>query len=81
MTLQVVFGMMNIGTNPTINDKGRSIEVHFFEYNEDLYNHKLKIEFLKRLRNEQKFKNLEALKSQLREDRKSALEYIEKMNA
>ena len=78
---RVVFGMMNIGTNPTINDKGRSIEVHFFEYNEDLYNHKLKIEFLKRLRNEQKFKNLEALKSQLREDRKSALEYIEKMNA
>lgn len=78
---RVVFGMINIGTNPTINDKGRSIEVHFFEYNEDLYNHKLKIEFLKRLRNEQKFKNLEALKSQLREDRKSALEYIEKMNA
>lgn len=78
---RVVFGMMNIGTNPTINDKGRSIEVHFFEYNEDLYNHKLKIEFLQRLRNEQKFKNLEALKSQLREDRKSALEYIEKMNA
>lgn len=81
LNCRVVFGMMNIGTNPTINDKGRSIEVHFFEYNEDLYNHKLKIEFLKRLRNEQKFKNLEALKSQLREDRKSALEYIEKMNA
>ncbi|MCA0152594.1 bifunctional riboflavin kinase/FAD synthetase [Winogradskyella vincentii] len=77
---RIVFGMMNIGTNPTISDKGRSIEVHFFDYNEDLYNQKLKIEFLKRLRNEQKFKNLEALKSQLREDRKSALEYIEKMN-
>ena len=62
---RIVFGMMNIGTNPTISDKGRSIEVHFFDYNEDLYNQKLKIEFLKRLRNEQKFKNLEALKSQL----------------
>ena len=75
-----IFGMMNIGTNPTISDKGRSIEVHFFDFNEDIYNQKLKIEFIKRLRSEQKFKNIEALKSQLNVDKKNALDYIKKMN-
>ncbi|WP_411894168.1 bifunctional riboflavin kinase/FAD synthetase [Winogradskyella sp. A2] len=75
-----IFGMMNIGTNPTISDKGRSIEVHFFDFNHDIYNQNLKIEFIKRLRSEQKFKNIEALKSQLNVDKKNALDYIKKMN-
>ncbi len=73
---KTIYGMMNIGTNPTVGGKARSIEVHFFNYNKDIYNHKLKIEFLKRLRSEQKFKNLEALKNQLRKDEKSALAHI-----
>jgi riboflavin kinase/FMN adenylyltransferase len=71
-----IFGMMNIGTNPTVNGKTRSIEVHFFNFNEDIYNTELKIEFLKRLRSEHKFKNLEALKAQLHKDKNAALEYI-----
>jgi len=73
---KTIYGMMNIGTNPTVDGKARSIEVHFFNYNKDIYNHKLKIKFLKRLRSEQKFKNLEALKNQLRKDEKSALAHI-----
>ncbi|WP_299115065.1 bifunctional riboflavin kinase/FAD synthetase [uncultured Winogradskyella sp.] len=71
-----IFGMMNIGTNPTVNGKTRSIEVHFFNFDEDIYDSELRIEFLKRLRSEQKFKNLEALKSQLRNDKTIALGYI-----
>ena len=73
---KTVYGMMNIGTNPTVGGKTRSIEVHFFNYNKDLYNEDLKIEFLKRLRSEQNFKNLEALKTQLRKDKNSALAFI-----
>ena len=73
---KTIYGMMNIGTNPTVGGKVRSIEVHFFNYNKDIYNNKLKIEFLKRLRSEQKFKSLEALKNQLRKDEKSALAHI-----
>lgn len=73
---KTIYGMMNIGTNPTVGGKVRSIEVHFFNYNKDIYNNKLKLEFLKRLRSEQKFKSLEALKNQLRKDEKSALAYI-----
>ena len=73
---KTIYGMMNIGTNPTVNGKTRSIEVHFFNFNEDIYNTELKIEFLKRLRSEHKFKNLEALKAQLHKDKNAALEYI-----
>jgi len=73
---EVFYGMMNIGTNPTVNGKNRSIEVHFFNFNEDIYNVKLRIEFLKRLRDEQKFENIEALKTQLKIDREQTLNYI-----
>ncbi|MFC0603704.1 bifunctional riboflavin kinase/FAD synthetase [Winogradskyella pulchriflava] len=73
-----VYGMMNIGTNPTVDGKTRSIEVHFFNFNKDIYNSELKIEFLKRLRSEQKFESLDALKTQLGIDMKNALEYINK---
>jgi len=77
----IVYGMMNIGTNPTVDGKIRSIEVHFFNFNKDIYDSKLKIEFLKRLRSEQKFKNLEALKAQLQKDKVYALEYIKTLDA
>ncbi|WP_405574050.1 bifunctional riboflavin kinase/FAD synthetase [Winogradskyella sp. Asnod2-B02-A] len=77
---KTVFGMMNIGTNPTVNGKTRSIEVHFFDFNKDIYNSELKIEFLKRLRSEEKFQNLEALKTQLKQDMKNASDYIKTLN-
>ena len=73
--------MMNIGTNPTVDGKTRSIEVNFFNFKEDIYNTKLKIEFLKRLRTEQKFKNLEALKLQLKTDKVNALDYLNIIDA
>ncbi|MDB9720254.1 bifunctional riboflavin kinase/FAD synthetase [Winogradskyella sp.] len=73
---QTLFGMMNIGTNPTVNGKTRSIEVYFFNFNEDIYNSELKIEFLKRLRSEQKFENIEALKQQLNIDKVNALKFL-----
>lgn len=75
-----VYGMMNIGTNPTVDGKSRSIEVHFFNFNKDIYNLELRVEFLKRLRSEQKFENLDALKSQLQEDMRNAKDYIEKQD-
>ena len=78
---KTVFGMMNIGSNPTVDGKMRSIEVHFFNFNNDIYNTELKIEFLKRLRSEQKFENLEALKMQLKKDMTNASNYIQTINA
>lgn len=77
---KTVFGMMNIGTNPTVDGKTRSIEVHFFNFNADIYDSELKIEFLKRLRSEQKFENLKALKIQLKKDMTNASAYIKALN-
>jgi riboflavin kinase/FMN adenylyltransferase len=75
-----VYGMMNIGTNPTVNGKSRSLEVHFFDFNKDIYNLKLRIAFLKRLRSEKKFKDLDALKEQLKADKAEARAIISRLD-
>ncbi len=71
------FGMMNIGVRPTVNGDNETIEVHFFDLNEDLYGTKLKIELLEFLRDEQKFDSLENLKIQLHHDKLKCLNLIE----
>jgi riboflavin kinase/FMN adenylyltransferase len=73
-----VYGMMNIGINPTFNETQRSIEVHFFDHNKDLYDTVLKIEIIQRLRNEQKFESVQLLQVQLEKDKTKALAYIQK---
>ncbi len=76
----IIYGMMNIGTNPTVDGKKRSIEVNFFNFNKDIYGETLRIEFLKWIRSEQKFENLDALKSQLNSDMKTAKNVIKNLN-
>jgi riboflavin kinase/FMN adenylyltransferase len=71
-----VFGMMNIGTNPTVDGKVQSIEVHFFNFNQDIYGKTLEIEILERLRDEQKFDSLEDLKDQLSNDLKNSKQFL-----
>ncbi len=71
-----VYGMMNIGLRPTIDGTKQIMEVHFFDFDGDLYGKNLKIEFLKRLRNERKFPSLDALTKQLGEDKKESLEWL-----
>ena len=73
---ETVFGMMNIGNNPTVNGTSKSIEIHFFDLDKDLYNQNLKIELLHRLRDEKKYESVDALKTQLKADQSNALEYI-----
>lgn len=70
------YGMMNIGTNPTVDGKEQSIEVHFFDFDKDLYGKKLKIELLERLRDESKFESLQSLQTQLKIDKENALKFI-----
>lgn len=70
---QILRGMLNIGVKPTLGNRDQSIEVHFFEFNEDLYGQEVTIEFVDRIRDEKKFENLQALKSQLIIDEKLAL--------
>ena len=62
-------GMMSIGTNPTIKDKGRSMEVHIFHFHKDIYGETIKVSFFQKIRNEEKFNNLEELKARLDKDK------------
>jgi len=77
----VVYGMMNIGTNPTVNGSKQTIEVHFFDFDANIYGENIQIDLLQRIRDEEKFESVEALKKQLSLDKKTALDFISKQNA
>ena len=70
----VVYGMMNIGFNPTVNGRIRSIEIHYFNLDADLYGQQIQVNVLHRLRDEKRFSSLDDLKAQLAVDQKKALE-------
>ncbi len=76
---QIVYGIMNIGTNPTFNEAKQSIEAHFFDFNQDLYGQNLTIMLLKRLRSEEKFNDVKDLISAMQNDKIKALDYISKL--
>lgn len=63
-------GMLNIGYRPTVNHNvdHRSLEVHIFDFNRDIYSEEIQVEFLTRVRSEMKFENIDILKKQLRND-------------
>ncbi len=69
-------GMLNVGNNPTIPGKGRSIEVNIFDFNETIYGEDATIFFIKRLRDELKFAGLEELKMALSVDKQNALKIL-----
>lgn len=69
-------GMLNIGNRPTIKDGGKTIEVHIVDFSKDIYDEKLKIAFVKRIRNEMKFAGMDALKQQLKKDKEEVLEIL-----
>jgi len=62
------FGMLNLGSRPTIADSTFVIEVHLFDFNKQIYNDIVKVNFLKRIREEKKFLDLSKLKLQLKKD-------------
>lgn len=63
-------GMLNIGCRPTVNNGSNvSIEVHILEFDGDIYNHRIRIEFIERIRPEVKFASLEELTGQLEKDK------------
>ena len=61
-------GIANLGYRPTFNGKKILLEVHLFNFSGKLYNKYLSVEFLKFIRNEKKFKNVDELKKQIKTD-------------
>lgn len=78
---KLLYGMMNIGFNPTVQGSTRTIEAHLFDFNGDLYGKKLSVELLERLRDEKKFDSVEDLKLQLEKDKIVSFAHIEKLHA
>ena len=61
-------GIANLGYRPTFNQKKILLEVNIFNFSKNIYNKKLKVEFISFIRGEKKFKNIEQLKKQIDKD-------------
>lgn len=72
-----LFGMMNIGVRPTVNQELKeTIEVNLFDFNEDIYEKSVRVCLHKRIRNEQKFDGITSLTAQLNHDEKTIRSYF-----
>lgn len=65
---RVLLGATSIGTNPTVEGKGITVETYILDFDEDIYGEHMRIEFTERFRDEIKFENIEGLKLQLQKD-------------
>ena len=69
-------GVANVGVRPTVNDGMlANLEVHLFDFDDDLYGERLDVEFLTKLRDEKKFESLDALKAAIAVDQQAAREW------
>ncbi|GEC70940.1 riboflavin kinase / FMN adenylyltransferase [Flavobacterium flevense] len=76
---QTVFGMMNIGHNPTVGEEQLSVEIHYLNFAGDLYDQKITVAIYQRIRSEEKFDSLLLLKEQIEKDKIQTLSYIENL--
>ena len=71
----IYLSLTNIGTRPTVDGNQKRIETHILDFDEDIYGVEIKVEFIQRIRNEEKFIDLDELKSQIKKDILKAKEY------
>lgn len=76
---KTVFGMMNIGFNPTVDGKHQTIEINYIDFDENLYDQKITVSIVERIRAERKFDSIELLKEQLEKDKKTTIAYFNKL--
>lgn len=69
-------GVANVGTRPTVNGQGELLEVHLFDCDADLYGVEAQVTFLKKLRDEQRFSDVEQLKNQIGKDIEQARVFL-----
>jgi len=74
---QTYYGMTNIGNNPTVGGTKQTIETYFFDSDFNLYDKKIQIELLTRIRDEKKFNSTIELKEAMSDDEDFAREYID----
>ncbi len=69
-------GMLNIGYRPTFGGTQKRMEVHIFDFDQDIYDEEIIVEFYSKLRSEVRFQNVGALKAQLQQDREEAMRIL-----
>jgi riboflavin kinase / FMN adenylyltransferase len=73
---QIYKGMMNIGNKPTVDGLNFSVEVHIFDFENDIYDQNIQISVLDYIRDEIKFDSVESLKNQLVKDKEYSFKYL-----
>lgn len=71
-------GVANVGTRPTVNGTAVLLEVHLFDFAQDIYGRYVQVDFIRRLRDEQRFASLDELKKQIHIDAQQARDFFEK---
>ncbi|RKZ46649.1 MAG: bifunctional riboflavin kinase/FAD synthetase [Candidatus Parabeggiatoa sp. nov. 3] len=72
ITKQPIVGVANLGTRPTVDGSQLLLEVHLFDFQKTIYGHTVKVEFVRKLRDEQRFASFDALKQQIQIDVQTA---------
>ncbi len=73
---KTVFGIMNIGFNPTVEGQNLSVEIHYLDFNDDLYGQKISVSLIHFVRAEEYFESVSLLKEQLEKDKNTALHFL-----
>ena len=69
-------GVANLGTRPAVGGEGLLLEAHLFDFEGNLYGRRLEVEFIKKLRDEENFKDINDLVIQMREDERQARDHL-----
>ena len=75
---KIYSGMMNIGNRPTVDGTNTTIEVNIFDFDQEIYEEQITVEFLDFIRDEQKFDSIDDLKNQIQKDKTTSLNYLNK---
>jgi len=72
-----VAGVANVGNRPTVDGTRSLLEVHLFDFNEEIYGTYVHVNFVHKIRDEMKFESFDALKEQIKQDERQAREWFE----
>jgi riboflavin kinase/FMN adenylyltransferase len=72
-------GVCYIGTRPTVNGSQRQIEIHLHDFQGDLYDQELTVEFIDFIREEKKFENIDVMVSEIKKDREKSIKILSKI--
>jgi riboflavin kinase/FMN adenylyltransferase len=71
-------GVVNVGVNPTFGENTLAVELHLFDFKQDLYGKEIEVRFCRRIRPEQKFSSVDDLVAQIRQDVQEAKAHFQK---